>query len=332
MNNKNKYPTDAILAVNNYCNCKCIFCNIWQLSSKRRENIPLDVYKKLPSSLKTINLTGGEPFLSNDLEKIFQILREKCPSSTITFSSNGLLTKKICSSVEKLLKIDTSFRIAFSLDGLEEMHDKIRGIPKAFAKLNETLSNLASIGYSGTRLGMTITPQNISALPDVYNFAEKLGLELGFWLALDSEFYFKIGKIKSPDIEVFRQHVEYVIKEELKGFRLKRWLRAFFAKGLIEHLDHKNTMKCSAAFDSFFIDATGSLYPCIVMPEEVGNLKEKTFEDIWYSPRMERVRFKVANCSKDCRMICTARAYMKKNSYKVIWWVIKSKTTGKVYP
>ncbi len=293
--------------------------------------MPLAVFDKLPSSLKTINITGGEPFLRRDLEEIFRILKCRAPSAVITISSNGILSGRICDTVENLLRIDSRFRIAFSIDGLDGLHNKMRGIPNAFQKLEKTLDALKSMGYVGSRLGMTIVEDNVEALPEVYDFACSRGLELGFWLALDSEFYFHKTHVARPDLSRFRKSVGYVIQKEILSTRPKRWLRAYFAAGLINHLEQLNIMKCTAGYDSFFVNATGDLYPCIVLQEKVGNLVEDSFKRIWTSAEIGRTRSIVSNCKKDCRMICTARANMRQNWKQVLWWIIKNKTKKSLF-
>lgn len=319
------YPTDAVLSANDYCNCKCIFCNIWKQKPEERKELPLAVFNKLPSSLKTINITGGEPFLRGDLEEIFRILKRRCHSAVVTISSNGILSDRICNTVQSLLTISPRFRIAFSIEGLGELHNKMRGIPNAFRRLEKTLDGLKSMGYTGTRLGMVIVKDNVDALPEVYDFARLRGLELGFWLALDSEFYFHKTHVARPDLARFRKSVRYVILKEISSIRPKHWLRAYFAEGLIDHMEHRDIMRCTAGIDSFFVNATSDLYPCIVLREKIGNLAKDSFEQIWTSAKMARIRSIVLNCKKDCRMICTARANMRQNWKRVLWWIIKNK-------
>ena len=54
-------PTDAILAVNHRCNTFCAMCDIW--SKPDRNELEPEFYRRLPRSLRNINISGGEPFL-----------------------------------------------------------------------------------------------------------------------------------------------------------------------------------------------------------------------------------------------------------------------------
>lgn len=65
--------------------------------------------------------------------------------------------------------------------------------------------------------------------------------------------------------------------------------------------------------DSFFLDPTGEILLCNVMEESMGNLKEKTFDEIWNGKRAEEVRVMVKNCKKNCWMIGSVAQQMQKN-------------------
>jgi MoaA/NifB/PqqE/SkfB family radical SAM enzyme len=57
----------------------------------------------------------------------------------------------------------------------------------------------------------------------------------------------------------------------------------------------------------------------------MGNLNERSFEEIWHSKEAERVREKVKNCPKNCWMIGTAAPLMKRHILKPTLWIIWQK-------
>ncbi len=63
-------PVDAVIAVTYRCNARCAMCGIWK--SQPGPDLPPEVYRKLPSSLRDVNLTGGEPFLRDDLAAVHE--------------------------------------------------------------------------------------------------------------------------------------------------------------------------------------------------------------------------------------------------------------------
>ena len=88
-----KLPTDAIIAVTYKCNSKCVMCDI--LKKPVCEEIDVHSYTKLPSSLKYINVSGGEPFLRKNLPEVITVLNETCNNPRIGISTNGLLTERL---------------------------------------------------------------------------------------------------------------------------------------------------------------------------------------------------------------------------------------------
>ena len=64
-------PTDASIILTYRCPMRCQMCNIWQNPTKKSEEIKAADLRSLPQ-LKFINLTGGEPFIREDLEEIVE--------------------------------------------------------------------------------------------------------------------------------------------------------------------------------------------------------------------------------------------------------------------
>ena len=73
------------------------------------------------------------------------------------------------------------------------------------------------------------------------------------------------------------------------------------------------------------MDPLGEIRPCNGMNETMGNIRDKTFEEIWNSEEAKRIREKVARCQKNCRMIGSASPAMKNYFWKSTIWIIKNK-------
>ena len=68
-------PKEAVIAVTYNCNARCMMCNIWK--EKPGREVETSTYNKLPTTLKTINISGGEPFLRKDLPEIINIIENR---------------------------------------------------------------------------------------------------------------------------------------------------------------------------------------------------------------------------------------------------------------
>jgi MoaA/NifB/PqqE/SkfB family radical SAM enzyme len=68
---------DGIVAVTYRCNSRCVMCYTWQHPSKREEEIKAKDLETLPQMVR-LNITGGEPFLREDLSDILDVVKRCC--------------------------------------------------------------------------------------------------------------------------------------------------------------------------------------------------------------------------------------------------------------
>ncbi len=299
-------------------------CNIWKNPSEN-DLLP-EEYRFLPPSLRYVNISGGEPFLRDDLADIVQVVKERAPSSKIIISSNGFQPGRIEGQVKEILKIDPDLGIGISIDGDGEKHNHVRGIPKGFDKCMDTLERLKGLGMKNLRLAFTVVNDNVDDLPRVYALTKKMNVEFSLAVAQNSSFYFMTDENAFDKLDSLQEKLGPVVKEMLQSSSPKRWLRAFFAHGLFRYAAGRGRpFVCNAASDFFFVDPAGDVYPCNVLEEIIGNVRENTFEEIWNSARADGIREKVRACTLKCWMVCTARADIKNHKTHVAGWIAENK-------
>ena len=74
------------------CNARCNMCSRYKAPSRPEEEISVETIRKLPEMYFT-NITGGEPFIREDLKDIVRELYKK--SDRIVISTNGFFTDRI---------------------------------------------------------------------------------------------------------------------------------------------------------------------------------------------------------------------------------------------
>ncbi len=317
-------PVDAVIAVTNRCNAQCVMCNIWKI--KTNYDLPLAQLASLPTSLKDINISGGEPFLRTDIVEIIEIIRKRCPQARIILSSNGLLSSRILKVMKSVLAIDPRIGIAISVDGKEATHNKIRGTKNASKRVLTTIEGLRYLGMKNVRLAFTATQHNVSDLTHVYDLANTYGLQFTCSIAHDSANYFRVSNNGNIDLIELEKQLSIVAQSELRTFSPKKWFRAFFYKGMLSYGQGKpRLLPCEAGIRSFFLDADGTIYPCNVLSLSMGNLDNSPFENCWNSEASNEVRRKTQACQLNCWMICTARSAIKGSIVKTGTWVLKKK-------
>lgn len=71
-------PTDISIITTYRCPMQCKMCNIWKNPTDPRLEIQPEELEILPH-VKFINITGGEPFIREDLDKIVEVAFRKPP-------------------------------------------------------------------------------------------------------------------------------------------------------------------------------------------------------------------------------------------------------------
>ena len=317
------YPADAIIAVTYRCDARCQMCNIWQIEPQ--EHLTVEDYAKVPSTLRDVNISGGEAFMRKDIVDIVKAVHDKCDGPRIVISTNGFRTEQVVTRMEALRKSIPDIGIGVSLDGIGEIHDKIRGIKNAYDKTLKTLQALKEREFKNVRIGFTAMNDNAQEMKKVYDLAQSFGFQFTTAVAQNSEIYFSTQKNEQVQDGVLADALGYVIKKELLSYHPKRWMRAYFESGtLLFNEEKRRLLKCRAGIDFFYLAPEGLVYPCLTIPSSMGDLKGHTFEEIWESDSADRVRREIDGCEK-CWMICTARSALKQHLPTALAWIAKEK-------
>ncbi len=302
------------------CNARCTMCNRYKAPSKPEEEISIETIKKLPKMYFT-NITGGEPFIREDLPDIVRELYKK--SDRIVISTNGFFTDRIIKLCEEFPNVG----IRISIEGLEDTNNKIRGLDDGFNRGYSTLKKLVEMKHPDVGFGMTVQDANAKDLVPLYDLSNELNMEFAT-ASLHNSFYFVEAKNIIHDRLMVAKEFEKLINKLLNSNSPKKWFRAYFNHGLINYIfGQKRLLPCDMAFDTFFIDPYGDVMPCNGTKEKevMGNLNTQTWDELWNSKQAEKVRNKVRHCDRQCWMIGSVSPAMHKYIWKPAWWVVRHK-------
>lgn len=319
-----RIPTDASIILTYRCPMQCKMCNIWKYPTDIKKEIQAEELKCLPK-LKFINLTGGEPFIREDLEEIVKVCYTKSPR--IVISTSGWFEDRVIDLAKKFPNIG----IRISIEGLSEKNDELRGRQGGFDKGLRTLLKLKEMGVKDIGFGCTVSNNNSKDMLSLYQLSKSLGLEFATASFHNSYYFHKDDNVITNQAEVcydFKTLIEWQLKEN----HPKSWFRAYFNMGLINYIEgNRRMLPCEAGSINFFIDPYGDVYPCNGMEEKywkgtMGNIREtKDFMELWNSEQAERVRANVRKCPKNCWMVGTASPVMYKYIIHPAKWVLKNK-------
>ena len=318
-------PTDMCIITTYRCPMKCQMCNIWQNPTLKSKEITPEELKVLPS-VKFINITGGEPFIREDLDEIVEVLFTKAPR--VVISTSGWYEDKVIELAKKFPKIG----IRISIEGLSKKNDELRGKEGGFDKGLRTLLKLQAMGVKDIGFGCTVSNHNSEDMLSLYQLSKSLGMEFATAPFHNSYYFHKDDNIISNTEEVCN-NFEKLINMQMQEKSPKSWFRAFFNMGLINYIEgNKRMLPCEAGLVNFFVDPYGEVYPCNGLEkkywqESMGNIRKiNNFEtEIWESEQAKKVREMVAVCPKNCWMVGTAAPVMKKYIAHPLKWVMKNK-------
>ncbi|MGB3863732.1 MAG: radical SAM protein, partial [Candidatus Aminicenantaceae bacterium] len=225
-------PYSISFEVTRSCNAKCKHCHL-------RGTIPDEVrataadYAKRCRELKPIvaMVSGGEPFLRKDLEKIIRALKEEGKAVYITMTTNGALFDKQRYDSLREAGVDL---FSLSLDYPDERHDDFRGIPGLFNKIVRLLEEIQNLEDKAITFSCVVQRENYRDLPQIAEFARKWGVKLNLstytWLRTKrKEYLIPEDELEELEdiIETLREHKkkyntviasEYMFKKMMEYF------------------------------------------------------------------------------------------------------------------
>jgi len=299
-------------------------CNIWDNPTEKSKEITLEEIKRLPN-VKFINLTGGEPFIREDLGDIVEICFTKSPR--VVISTSGCYEDRIIALAKKFPNVG----IRISIEGLAGKNDELRGRTGSFDKGLRTLLTLKEMGLKDIGFGCTVSNNNSTDMLSLYQLSKFLNMEFATAAFHNSYYFHKDDNLITNQKEVCA-NFEKLINMQLKENHPKSWLRAFFNMGLINYIEgNPRLLPCEAGIVNFFVEPYGDIYPCNGLEakywqEKMGNIRETPdFQAIWTSDQAEKVRSMTRKCPKNCWMVGTASPVMKKYFKHPLKWAFENK-------
>jgi MoaA/NifB/PqqE/SkfB family radical SAM enzyme len=271
------YPPDAmLLSPTMRCNLNCYGC--YSASYSTEEDLPFEVIDRLvrecnEMGIYLVLITGGEPFLREDLFDLF----EKHGNTTFQIYTNGTLINE--EMVERFVALGNVVP-AISLEGLREETDSRRGKGQ-FDRIVNVMDLLRNAGIFFA-VSTTQTSQNTDVLTsDAFvDFLVEKGCIL-LW----NFHYVPIGR--NPDLSLMATPDQRNrMRERLIYFRATKPLLFvdFWNDGCL-------TQGCIAAGRKYFhVNAQGDVEPCVFCHFAADNIKEKSLAEALNSPLFREIR------------------------------------------
>ena len=328
-------PPYLIFFVTHRCNAACAFCfdRTYDTSGLGPE-LSLDEIERIAASWRgviQVTLTGGEPFLREDLADVAGAWA-RAGMRSLTLATNGILTDRIVDTVRGLLASwpGLMLDLNISIDGPAPLHDRLRTVEGAWEAAMATAAALAPLQQQHPlfRLGATLT---VSA------FNPAVAVETVRALLADGRFrrvqaVWVRGRPFDPsalaaDFGIYEQCVKEL--ERQRGGPAAGRVKAALARLTRETVartvrEDRMILPCRAGGSLVELDAFGRVYPCEMLwqtrPEGapgqgidswvLGSLRETGYSirTVMASPRAQKVRAWVRDTGCYCSFECAAYA------------------------
>lgn len=293
----NKMPSHVIFFVTARCNARCKHCFYWKSISvaDKSDELSLEEIDKISKSMehiKILSLTGGEPFIRQDLAAIAEIFYKNNEVHHLFVHSNGLFPDRIKCFAEDVLERcpNMSLAISLSLDDFEEDHDVIRGVNGSFKKVLETIKVLQPLRnrYSNFEVDITSAVSQFN-----FDHMTKLMDYVSTSLDVDSQ-HIELVRGHTRDTEAklvtagqFRGAVNYLRNSWTKKSRkdhyrfasLKRVVDVLTPEIEMETMEgNRMILPCVAGKRIIVISEKGEVTPCELLDKSFGNVRDVGYD------------------------------------------------------
>ncbi|MEE0026600.1 MAG: radical SAM protein [Atopobiaceae bacterium] len=287
------------------CNERCFHCGS-SCTAARTDELTCDEWLRIIDEVKAdfgtsgmqLCITGGEPLLNHDLFAIMSHAHDQGFSWGMT-SNATLITPQVA---RQLADVGMG-TISVSIDGLRDMHDKLRGLKGGYDRAMAGIQNLIDVGtFSAVQVTTVVNHANIDQLDELFRIMD--GLDIDSWRVINLE---PIGRaLLRPDLmltpEDYRRLFEFIRQKRRQGYPLEYGCSHYLG------LEYEAEVRewywlCNAGVYTASIMANGDIGACLDIerrPETIqGNIKRDRLLDVWQN-RFELFRRDLSDSCASC--------------------------------
>ncbi|MBT3407431.1 radical SAM protein [archaeon] len=306
-------PINFTFSITHACQSLCKTCNIGLVHRKHPEKVKnelkIDEIEKVFRSIGKnkvyfFNISGGEPFLRPDIDKIIELAIKYLRPAIIHTPTNALTPALIEKKVRKIMEIiekespQTHFTIKPSYDAVGKKHDVIRGVEGNWEKLMDTITRLKEVRKDHPNLyvgiGTVISNFSIVHLKETVEFSKTLGVDS--YISEVAEQRAEMTNVTDPitpswkkyeeAIEFFKNESRQQMKSKPLLSRVTLSMRLVYYDLCIQILKQKTqVIPCYGGISNAHMNAYGDMWPCAILAysKNMGNVRDfdYDFKKIW---------------------------------------------------
>jgi MoaA/NifB/PqqE/SkfB family radical SAM enzyme/glycosyltransferase involved in cell wall biosynthesis len=286
-------PRTMILLLNKRCNLRCDFCDLWHYTDMMPFESAITIIGRAPAAgVKTLVITGGEPFVHPRIYEIIEFARNLDLGVNIT--TNGTLLVK---DLDRLRESCVS-SLSISIDGFEETHDRLRGVDGCWSQTMSAIETIQAETDIQLNIYFVVTNQNVGDLAKVYDLACERGIAFDFWPVNGYPHLY----IRTPEERAtYQAAIDHLaatspmVRERLDYYRYG-----------VEYMDgRRDHYRCLGLIEQFGVNHEGQLVPCCVWDQkglQVGSALDEPLDQLFFSKRAQALREQIFNegCVDQC--------------------------------
>lgn len=276
-------------AVTRECNLRCKHCYSEATDSPHPDELTTDEAKRVITEIagagaRLLIFDGGEPLMRDDIYQLIAHAQSVGLQPTLGTNATLLSTE----AAERMKKAGIR-SLSISLYGADaKSHDDFCGMEGSWERAMAGIHNVATAGIP-FQINTCIYRHNLAQFDAIINLARNLRA-----LAIEIFHYVPAGRGKEqPDLALTSEEQQWLVSQIIQH-QLHDQNMVYRCVGIPQfwvevekRVTHKEAMSrfirscCGAASRYCCVFYEGTVYPCMVLQRRAGNIREKSFQEIW---------------------------------------------------
>lgn len=327
-------PSWCTYLVTYRCNARCGMCDSWRVKPGT-EMSPADVERVFAGlgRLDVVRITGGEPFLREDLEDVAAAVMRASRPRVLHVTTNGSMPDRVVAFARRFA---SPRRLAFlvSFDGHREEHDASRGPRVTYDTALTTVRRLAALrqelGLDVSVNHTVISEQSVADADRLHADLAPMKVDVQSVLAYADSAMYGL-KLRGKRAEHLIVPVGYPLHPRLAGADVagfverelartstmtsaaRRLAKRYYLRGLLARLrggaGAAARPPCVALRSHLRLLPDGRVPVCQFNTQTVGNLSVDSLASVWHGEQASRARAWVdacPGCWAECEVLPSA--------------------------
>lgn len=279
---RDETPKILSYLITNICNSHCITCSAWKdknIICLEASLLEKHLGDSFFSSIQHVGISGGEPSTFNALEEHVKIILRKLHKvESLSITSNCILSDYWKEHLPNIKRMCTQqnvyFQLNISLDGIKDVHDRIRGTKNNFLHTEQVIDFVKKHNIS-YQLHTTIDKYNVFHIGAILHYAKSQKADIIFRLA--SEISRLNNKEQLEKVSLNKREISFLCdflqSEELLNYT-KSPGRKLYYRSLVKQLLYNTgrTAPCYFKQQGVVLSSDGALSYCSRFDRDFGNL------------------------------------------------------------